>query len=74
MSDTVAVCPECDSSAIQAARDSFRGKNTNYNWHCYDCGERFDDEKIRERKRGNTIRGDSLAAKLDAADVDEVGL
>lgn len=63
-SDTVVACPECDRASVQHASKTI--------YQCQVCKATFPTGDVVERKRRgpNGIRGDSLAAQLDAADPD----
>lgn len=74
MSDTVKACPECDSTNNQRLTHSTSSASTHdFNYSCRDCGHRFHQPVEREPKgHQNTIRKDTLAARLEAANADEV--
>jgi transposase-like protein len=76
MSDTVAVCPECDAAEVHLNAPG--GHNTAgraHRYRCQACKAQFDTYEERARKEGiapgHTPRG--LAGRLARADPDEVG-
>lgn len=73
MSDTVRVCPECDSSRprLSAPGGYQKPSGAGGRFRCPDCGARPDELVERENKAGHRNGGGSLAAKLHEADPDE---
>ena len=73
-SETVLACPKCDSSSV--ATNNIGGiQSTNPGadkYRCADCYDTFDEPEERERQKATSYRGDSLAAKLDAAEPDDL--
>ncbi|WP_066418846.1 hypothetical protein [Halorubrum aethiopicum] len=72
--ETVSACPKCDSSSV--AMNNIGGlQSTNLDadkYRCADCYETFDEPVERERRGETFYRGDSIAAKLDAASPDDL--
>lgn len=65
--DTVAACPDCDSTGVHR-----RGRNATpgATYRCDKCGSRFDEYTERERDHG--VRGDTLAGKLANASPEDL--
>lgn len=73
MTDTVEVCPACDVTMILRRKQSARAVvSDTHRYRCGRCGFRFDEPVVRERRQESNIRADTLAARLEAADPDEV--
>lgn len=67
MSDTVAACPECDTTSAIYTRDD----DPRRTYRCRECGAIFE-EPNRRAPRSNTNTQNGLAGKLAKADPDEV--
>ncbi|ELZ39339.1 hypothetical protein C471_08475 [Halorubrum saccharovorum DSM 1137] len=72
--ETVKACPYCDSASV--VTNSAGGGRT-YNpdadqYRCADCQRTFNEPNERESGDSPGIRPDSIAAKLDAADPDDL--
>jgi transposase-like protein len=69
--DEVAACPNCDSSKVRIYSP---GGYTNHKgiarYACRRCDERFDEYVTRKRRQHASTSG--LAARLEAADPDDV--
>ena len=71
--DPVAACPECDRASVQSQSRprSGQGSEDVDTYRCQACKETFDEPNFREPRGPSNIRGDSLAAKLDAMEVQD---
>lgn len=73
-SETVQACPYCDRSSV--ATNNIGGLQTTNpdadRYRCADCYETFDEPVEREQRGDPAIRPDSIAAKLDAAEPDDL--
>jgi len=74
MSERVTACPECDSTRIRPhVGESVAGPaGSGREWSCSACGALFDDPVERDKHCDSGAAG-ALAAKLAAADPEEVG-
>lgn len=63
MEDKIEACPECDDSSFHVNKHPDRP-----DYHCPQCGHRFDTPRIRDRK--HTARGPmhGIARTLDQID------
>jgi len=73
-SETVQACPACDSSSVATNNiGGIQSVNPDADrYRCADCYETFDEPEERERRQDTFFRPDSLAAKLDAAEPDDL--
>ncbi len=65
------VCPECGNTRIRR-RCGGIATETDHDWHCRNCAADFDAPVRRAVQSNGGISNDTLAAKLVAADPDEV--
>jgi ribosomal protein L37AE/L43A len=73
--DTVQACPACDSSRIWSrghAGVNDRGRATDGDWKCKNCGEVFDEPEPRPPKSGGQQPTNGLAATLASEDVTNI--
>jgi len=61
MSDTIPVCPECDSSQFRPRSGRHNGKP---GWRCHDCDKHYKRPAYRERYRRGGYSKDDLVARL----------
>ncbi|WP_042662540.1 hypothetical protein [Haloferax sp. ATB1] len=68
-------CPECNESNVRTRSPGTRGAIGNDEAHyCGECGASFDDPVERPRDPKGGIPGHTLAARLEAADPEDLGL
>ena len=70
---TVKACPECERANPYQRRPSVQGRDHTHRYRCEACGARFDDPVVCDAQVTDCIPGNSLAAKLETTDADEVG-
>lgn len=74
--NTTRACPECDSADLRRRNPSHASSRADDDglWRCDDCGASTDDPPRRARYRtASDAARVGLAARLEAADPEEVG-
>lgn len=74
MTDKLRACPECDSTDVYQRRSNeYQERATDkHAFRCQHCCARFDTPEYRHRRADASPPKHSLAARLLAADPDEV--
>lgn len=73
MSRLISACPDPDCDSTRITINSGNGmKEGEQHWYCRDCHNRFDSPNRREPQSHGGAGGSTLAAKLAAADPEEV--
>ncbi|WEL29817.1 hypothetical protein [Haloferax volcanii] len=73
--EIIRACPECNESNVRTRSPGTRGAIGDDEAHyCGECGASFDDPVERPRDPKGGIPGHTLAARLEAADPDDLGL
>lgn len=71
--DTILVCPDCDTSNIRRRGGGYGARDAEQPpWQCQRCGSRFNEAHERPRKSVGACNADTLAARLEAADPDDL--
>ena len=77
MSDTVKVCPMCESSSWKNQRTSHASDPDHEPYYCSDCNSRFNSPKVKPREVNGDYNGprvvddDELQAAKNALEIDK---
>ncbi|QLG62864.1 hypothetical protein [Halorarum salinum] len=74
--DLVECCPECGRARIYKLKRSLNGGHADHEfaYSCRICSHKFDDPDEREPRNDGGMDPNSLAARLDRASPEDIGL